>query len=267
MPLSNTVLRQYTPPTCTLEITARTSPLSRGGRRPVAELLSFVLRFDDPRMPESEPMVVRGNYQEFIALQTAVTTYVQDLLEQSPEYFNTTVHADASVPVIPDSRLENSGEAPVLSESQEVTFNQLNPINDEKIRLQPADSGLTHKLFFGPLATEQSGTVLQLSVLQLFDLATALDECAADLEAAPIRSYSRPASTSPSTWAKIAAVLLLAVGVATAVAVFLNRTNSQRQVAQSPIQKHPSPVAQQPSQQPTLSATPLPSSLPSPQKL
>ena len=225
----------------------------------MTELLGFILRFDDPRMPESEPVVVRGNYQEFIALQTAVSTYVQDLLKRSPEYFNTTVHADTSVPVTLDSsRLANTDEAVARPESQEVAFNQ-------KIYLEPTDSGLTHKLFFRPLATEQSGTAMQLSVLQLFDLATALDECVADMEAAPVRSYSRPTSAAPSTWANIAALLLLAVGVATAVAVFLNRTNPQRQVAQSPIRSNPSPVALQPSPQPTISTTP--SSLPSPQKL
>lgn len=272
MPLSNTVLRQYTPPTCTLEITARTSPLARGGttsssRRTVIELLSFVLRFDDPRMPESEPVVVRGNYQQFMDLHAAVNTYVQDLLKTSPENFNTTVYADASR-LAPVSGVQ-SGEVAIPLESQEVALNELNP-PDRKICLEPTDSGLAHKLFFGSLSTKHSATVIQLSVVQLFDLMTALDECAADLMVAAPNAYSRPSPRSaPSTWANIAAVLLLAVGITTAVAVFLNRTNSspKRQVAQNPIQNNPSPTAVVPSPLPTLSATPLPSSLPSPQKL
>ena len=39
-----------------------------------------------------------------------------------------------------------------------------------------SSSYLTHNLFLGSLANQTSGPVIELSLLQLFDLATALDE-------------------------------------------------------------------------------------------
>ena len=42
------------------------------------------------------------------------------------------------------------------------------------------ESSLDHKLHLGDLATPKSGTVLTISAIQLFDLATILDECCAD---------------------------------------------------------------------------------------
>jgi len=64
-------------------------------------------------------------------------------------------------------------------------------------------SGLAHNIFLGPLATQESGPVIQLSVLQLFDLATALDEYAADVVALPAFNRSR-VTAGPSAWASIA---------------------------------------------------------------
>ena len=42
------------------------------------------------------------------------------------------------------------------------------------------ESSLDHKLHLGDLATPKSGTVLTISAIQLFDLATVLDECCTD---------------------------------------------------------------------------------------
>ncbi|HAJ59880.1 MAG TPA: hypothetical protein DCP31_11910, partial [Cyanobacteria bacterium UBA8543] len=64
MPLSNSVLRRYTPPTCTLEIAAKSSPLSRLTGQSVMKDLRFELRFDDPRKPEDERVIIRGDRTE-----------------------------------------------------------------------------------------------------------------------------------------------------------------------------------------------------------
>jgi len=237
----------------------------------VIELLRFVLRFDDPRLPESEPVSVEGDRHQFDALHTAVTAYVQDWLKQSPEHFNTMVGAMApSSPVssAPEvSRLPNPNSASAHPNPQEIASQDLTAAPSGKIFLQPANTGLAHDLFLGPLETKK-GSIIQLTVLQLFDLATALDECAADLVELPA-GRRRDLASPPFAWAGIAAILLLVVGVTTAVVAFLNRTNSQKQIAtttapQSPSSNNsPPPTALQPSPLPTLSATPLPSLSPS----
>ncbi len=61
MPLSNSVIRRYTPPTCTLEVFAQSSPLSRWMGKTVLKHLSFELRFDDPRLPEEHRVPIRGD--------------------------------------------------------------------------------------------------------------------------------------------------------------------------------------------------------------
>ncbi|HEY9667855.1 MAG TPA: DUF4335 domain-containing protein, partial [Coleofasciculaceae cyanobacterium] len=80
MPLSNSILRRYTPPTCTLEIVAKNSPLSRFVGQPVLKDLRFELRFDDPRQPEDQGVTIRGDRTELEMLYEAVNSYVQDFL-------------------------------------------------------------------------------------------------------------------------------------------------------------------------------------------
>src|SRR5688572_30379422 len=81
MPLSNSNLRRYTPPTCTLEIAAKTSPLSRFVGQSVLKNLRFELRFDDPRQPDDHRETIRGDEYELEMLCEAVNSYVQHSLE------------------------------------------------------------------------------------------------------------------------------------------------------------------------------------------
>jgi len=232
MSLSNSFIRQYTPPTCTLEIVARTTPLSRGARRPVKELLRFVLRFDDPRLPESERATIQGDRQQLKALQHAVTAYVRDLLKQSPEHFNALIVSESSLPLKQLQQI--APKAPIVPSG--------------KIFLQAADSPIAHNLFLGSLETQESGPIIQLSVLQLFDLVTALDEYAADALELPPAQNRRSAST-PSTWASIAVILLLAVGLTTVAVKLFNRTPPKQVVTktapQSPSRNNPPQIALQ----------------------
>src|SRR6478672_1108304 len=82
--LSTSVLRRYTPPTCTLEIVAQDSPLSRWAGRPLLRKLRFQLSFDDPRLPDAEQVSLRGDRFQLSELCEAVSAYVQDFLNQSP---------------------------------------------------------------------------------------------------------------------------------------------------------------------------------------
>jgi hypothetical protein len=171
----------------------------------VLKELSFELRFDDPRLPEQDRIVIKGNQKQLEALYTVVTNYVQQFLQKSPETFWTSL--------IPKDSIQSSDTLPPdINYSPPRTFNSFNaqtPGTD--IRIEPSGH-LTHNLFFGSLQTSASTPSVPLSLLQLFDLATALDEYSSDVIALPNIETRRPSRTP--TWAPIAAVLALAVGLA-----------------------------------------------------
>jgi hypothetical protein len=218
MPTS--VLRRYTPPTCTLEIAANGSALSRWTDRAVLKNLRFQLSFDDPKVAEDKQVTIRGDRNQLEALWEAVSTYVQTLLNQLPAENSGSRHFQAALP----DQEENSGLRGVaLSTPDTATGIQLHP------------KGLvTHELRLGTLANERSGEIVPLSVLQLFDLANALDEYHA--EALSLPALNRPSwLKSPNQWASIAAVALLAIGATTAVTKFMTDVSStSTQVATAP---------------------------------
>ena len=235
MPTS--VLRRYTPPTCTLEIAATGSALSRWTDRAVLKNLRFQLSLDDPKLPEDKQVLLRGDRTQLEALWGAVMTYVQSQLGQPPELYS----APSSLPgatkngtVIPfqsptaiANPVGDSSEGERVSDSLEAKTG---------IRLQ--SRGLvSHDLHLGTLATEQSGAIVPLSALQLFDLANVLDEYHA--EALTLPALGRPAWTkSPSHWGSIAAVLLLAIGATTALTKFVTDV-SHPQIASAPTSENP----------------------------
>ncbi|MDZ8109718.1 MAG: DUF4335 domain-containing protein [Nostoc sp. DedQUE12a] len=223
MPLSNTVIRRYTPPTCTLEVFAQSSPLSRWMGRTVLKQLSFELRFDDPRLPEEHRVPIRGDRNQLEALCDAVTSYVQQFLQQSPETFWVRFSG-------------NQESSAVLDEpGLELSTKTLNSFNTQvpgaNIYLEPS-SYLTHNLFLGSLANQTSGPVIQLSLLQLFDLAIALDEYSTDVMALPTLN-TRSSDMSFPAWAPIAAVLVLAVGFLPVTWQYANNIRQKQQTAKT----------------------------------
>lgn len=265
------VLQRYTPPTCTLVIMANGSPLSRWAGRPVLKDLRFELSFDAPQLPEEQRVTVWGDRTQLEALCDAVTTYVQDLLHQSPAQIesaaltkwsysgnnselsraeeipdpvrgdrpdvenrrsfgepNFTLHP-AAAPAArsqrnPDQE-ENSWKPALVPPANAVQVSSSPPRAATGIYLQPKGL-LSHQLFLGSLATEESGPVVNLGVLQLFDLASALDEYTAEMVALP--SLQRTGASGivsllkdPPAWLNTAAVVLLTVGLTAAVGKFL----------------------------------------------
>ncbi|MBG1270453.1 DUF4335 domain-containing protein [Nostoc sp. WHI] len=202
MPLSNSVIRRYTPPTCTLEIFAQSSPLSRWMGKTVLKHLSFELRFDDPRLPEEHRVPIRGDRDQLEALYDAVTSYIQQFLQQSPESF--------WVSLSDTQKLSTALDEPELKSSTKTLNSFSTQIPGANIHLEPT-SYLNHNLFLGSLANHSSSPVIQLSLLQLFDLASALDEYSTDVMALPTLN-SRSSTLRFPTWAPIAAVLVLGVG-------------------------------------------------------
>lgn len=219
MPLSNSVIRCYTPPTCTLEVFAQSSPLSRWMGKTVLKHLSFELRFDDPRLPEEQRVPIRGDREQLEALCDAVTNYVQQFLQQSPESFW------VSFPSTQES--STALDDPELKSSTKTLNAFSNQIPGANIYLEPS-SYLTHNLFLGSLANYSSGPVIKLSLLQLFDLASALDEYSTDVMALPTLNNTSSTLRFPA-WAPVAAVLVLGVGFLPVTWQYANNIREKQQ--------------------------------------
>lgn len=256
--------------------------------------LRFELRFDDPRQPEEKRVTIRGNAGDLEILCDAVNSYVQDFLDPSsmqlPLSLPTSATATDLTPEAHPSQNSTTNPGlfvntsnPVATRSSEEELNEFDNVesfpgakSDPKLRsfqprtiateiyLQPKGL-LSHQLFLGQLATEESGSVVNLSVLQLFDLATALDEYAAELVALP--KLNNPLSWKKATpaWTSAAAVVLLAVGVTAAGVKFFNQPNKP-QTANSKAGQQASPIGQTPiAQVPPAPISPVPiSPLPTP---
>ncbi|MCC5636015.1 DUF4335 domain-containing protein [Nostoc sp. CHAB 5844] len=222
MPVSNSVIRRYTPPTCTLEVLAQSSPLSRWMGKTVIKQLSFELRIDDPRLPEERRVVIRGDRDQLEALCDAVTSYVQQFLQQSPESFWIGFSDSQDSTKISNNVELNDVHQSSLSTQTLKSFTSDLP--RAKIYLEPSSS-LTHKLHLGSLASQATSPFIQLSLLQLFDLASALDEYSADVLALPALNTTSSVLRFPA-WTPVAAVLLLSVGL---LPLTLQYANNHRQ--------------------------------------
>jgi hypothetical protein len=295
MPLFTSVVRQYTPPTCTLEVKARESALSRWVPLKMLNQLSFELRFDDPRQPQENQVLIWGDREDLESLYDAVTTYVQDFLEQSPTQMPSELWVPATASSAPAGRLEpdNGYNSKNLLSTK---FNSLSSAGDdeqseelehayppeEQARqliplaaspyLQPRGL-VAHDLFLGPLETEESGPVVTLSVTQLFDLATALDEYATDLVALPEVEVSegRRLPAVP-IWTYVAAgVVVAGAGLTLAAGQMLKPQKSKViAVAPSPESSPTDPMLLDPNASPVpspLQPTPLGQGSPSPTPL
>jgi Domain of unknown function (DUF4335) len=257
MPVSNPVIRRYTPPTCTLEVMAQSSSLSGWTGKSVLKQLNFELRFDDPRLPEERRISIKGDRDQLEALYSAVTNYVQEFLQKSPESFwaNFSEPKDSTkVSEHPELKGFNQTLLPEQTLKSSKSFNNFQ-MPGAGIHLEPS-SYLAHNLFLGSLANQISGGVIQLSLLQLFDLATALDEYSAEVMALP--SLNRRSSTfSLPSWTPAAAVVLVALGLMPFTWQYANNIRQKHLTAKKTastqeVALQPSPSALFPTPQPGL---------------
>ncbi|NJO79893.1 MAG: DUF4335 domain-containing protein [Cyanobacteria bacterium RM1_2_2] len=251
------VLRRYTPPTCTLEIAATGSALSRWTDRTVLKNVRFNLSFDDPKLLPEQQITISGNRTQLEALHQAVGGYVQQLLHTAPDQIRWE----------PALQLEQTGEVgarlPSAATSHAAEQNmpaELALPSEKGIALHPKGL-LTHELQLGDLATVESGSVVQLTALQLFDLANALEEYQA--EALSLPTLERSWLKLPQGSLKIAASAVLALGITGVLSKFvidLSRPTVQ-QTATAPAERE---VNSELSQElfPTLSPPPLGASPP-----
>lgn len=255
--LSTSVLRRYTPPTCTLEIVAQDSPLSRWAGRPLLRKLRFQLSLDDPRLPDAEQISLRGDRLQLDELCEAVSAYVQDFLNQSPALIGTGGRSSVATLEAPpmaappiDLSAARSARAAALSvvepepnalltdqsgdlarADEAATSSTALLLESPRIFLQPQGL-LSHRLHLGSLATETSSAFITLSAIQLADLATALDEYAADTTALPELSQRSWVPTLPA-WAPTAAAVLLTAGVTAGVVKSLDQPTPELKTAVS----------------------------------
>jgi hypothetical protein len=207
--LSPTLSRIYTPPTCTLEVMAQPSALSRWTRTPAIKSLQFLLSLDGLQPNRREPLEIRGDQTQLTNLTETVSDYIQQLLARC--------HTDLplNVATLPPSD-------PDLSPSLQIHPRTL----------------LTHELVLGDLATDQSGPSVVLKVSQLYDLATALEDCTADLQQLPDLVVTTPWRTALLPIAQHAAMVLLTVGLGTATWRLLQfGPTAMNQAARSPSSK------------------------------
>ncbi len=228
------VVRTYNAPTCTLEISANSSPLSRWTQKPTLKNQRFNLHFDDPRVGEDQWLVLRGDRIKLEALTEAVASYVQTFLTRS----NTLSLADADGELTTTITPERPGPAP------------------QGITLQPKGL-LAHTLSLGTLATETTGPDLTLTSTQLADLASVLDEHGAETIALPVLTRNFAWTRSPAVWGKIAAGTLLSLGL---TATVLNQFGkpTQQQVATTSASSNDQRNAPVPLPSPSVSSPLLP---------
>ena len=234
------VLKRYTPPTCTLEITAKSSPLSRWAGQPVFKSLSFELRLDDPRLPDTQHVTLRGDRIQLETLHEAVSTYVQNFLGASRDWENNLNSQIDRTPADPDSP-SASGNALIFDRAVNTNELATSAPNTAYLpvppRLEPRGL-LAHNLFLGSLSAAESGPVVPLSTLQLFDLATALDNCAAEVMALP-NLNREPRQPLSSPWLKVAALLVASAGLTTGIIKMLDRSTTSPQTATAPASPAP----------------------------
>lgn len=189
--LSSTLTRRYTPPTCSLEIVAKTSALSQWSGNPVIKELRFDLSLDDPRLVTEQKILLSGDRQQLEDLVEVVTDYVQNFLQQTNPVFD-------------------------FAPTQNIFAYQITPgaSNIATIaRPQLETKGLlSHRLHLGRLANDVSGQTIQLSATQLFDLANVLEDYSAEMLALPALAATRNRK-NVIRWGGIAASVLLAFGI------------------------------------------------------
>ena len=206
----------------------------------------------------------------------AVNSYVQNFLEspstQLPLISRAATATSSSTPsenasqdflASPASNVMNSdaiASRSLYQESDRVDDSGLDPNHKVNSKLRSLKSRslatdiylepkglLAHNLILGHLATEESGPFVKLSVTQLFDLATALDEYATEAVALPklnVLSWKK----APPAWSGTAAAVVLAVGVTAAAVKYFDQPKSQPVTTASQPTPTPSPTQ----------ATPLP---------
>jgi len=171
-------------------------------------------------------------------LSDTVTQYVQSLLGQS---LSTSVFAVLSpIPGAQNDSVSTShpqdSDPPLASEPllyAAAKESKVVPSATHRLSSTPSSedqpylrthSLLTHDLVLGSFATNAENQTVPLKTSQLFDLVSALDDCATELEMLPLPTPTRRPIIP--VWASSAAVVILTLGVTTATLRLTQQTPS-----------------------------------------
>lgn len=233
------IIRRYTPPTCSLEVQAKRSFLSRLKQQPILEQFKFKLCFDDPRLPDADHITIEGDRTQLETLYTVIKNYIQNFLNFSPK------------------STDQSDTLSLTSSTENIPAYVIFDGEPSEITIKP-DGLLYHNLFFGNLSDNSAHSLVHLSVLQLFDLASALDEYQAEAEQLPnLKSQEK---TTPE-WLKTILFIIISIGCLTGLIRLINLYRQpQTQTASQPAQTVQIPPPNLvPLPPPTLAPLPVPS--------
>jgi hypothetical protein len=197
---SYSIIRRFTPPTCTLEIWGKNSPLSRWTNKIVVKEARFKLSFDDPRILEAKPITLSGDRDKLEQLYDLVLSYTESFLEQS---FITRLSTLASID------RDNNGQS----------------------YLQPQEL-VNHQINLGNLNPEENLDLISLSATQLFDLVAALEEYKTEITVlAQLEAKQKQKTLSWLPLGMSVAGILLAVGLTTVGIQVANQSDRENKVA------------------------------------
>lgn len=201
------VLRKYTSDNWTLEILGKSSALSPWAGKPVIKNIQFRLQLEKPGQSAEKPLEIKGDRAQLEWMRSAIESYIQELLTQSPERLNAQTFTGTR-------------------ETEAKTKHNSPKIKSRKwIYLQ--SKGMTnHELFLGKKLSTSTNSVMHLSTLQLFDLATVMDEYAIDVVALP-ELQEKPSLLFSDSF-RVAASILLALGLTTYSLQLLNKLYSSQ---------------------------------------
>lgn len=201
-----TTLHRFTPPTCTLEIRGKKSPLSRWTNQDLLKEFKFKLSFDDPRLSSDKQITITGDRFALEQLNTSVERYTQKNLYTS---------------FISQADLTNNN-------------------NSQNNQPHLESKGLTnHELYFGNLQHDSTKNKMTLSTVQLFDLVTALEAYSSQIKALPELKQAQSKRAIP-IWGGIAALAFVTAGVTT----ILLKTAPMQNIASSPESQSSDSIAQ-----------------------
>ncbi len=177
---SHSVIHRLTPPTCTLEIWGKQSPLSKWTKKEIVKNIHFKLSFDAPTLLEEEKVTITGDQAQLEAIYEGVIIYVQKFLHQS-----------LTIEPLPNNTVTQASDNTSIYLKAKGVFN--------------------HELFI----KNSEKSPINLTSVQLFDLVTALEEYKTKISALPDKTNSKSQKVLP-LWVKGVAGLALAVGLSTA---------------------------------------------------
>jgi hypothetical protein len=217
---TNNIIRRYTPPTCTLEIQGKRSPLARWKGDNLIRSLWFQLSFSNSHGAMEESIEIYGDRFQLEELCEAVSEYIQRFL----------THNILESEIVTKTTPPEKGNKPYLQ----------------------GKGLLHHELFFSSSIGKSSHRTIPLTATQLFDLASALDDFTKEIVLVPAEKDERPPQIqrtivksrqkkidrpkSPKqlpAWTSMAASFLIAAG-ATGTAMhfyYVSRSSDNSQIA------------------------------------